>query len=99
MNTMTRRSLLLAAPGVALAAKRDSAGGPLPYGALPSARQLQWHQMETYSFVHFSMNTFTDKEWGYGDEDPSLFNPTAFDPDQIVTSLKAGGMKGVILTC
>src|SRR6185437_12854808 len=99
MNTMTRRSLLLAAPGVAFAAKRDSAGGPLPYGALPSTRQLRWHQMETYSFVHFSMNTFTDKEWGYGDEYPSLFNPTAFDPVQIVTSLKAGGMKGVILTC
>ncbi len=72
---------------------------PSPYGALPSARQLLWHEMEFYGFLHFTVNTFTDKEWGYGDEDPSLFNPTQFDADRIVETLAASGMKGVILTC
>lgn len=71
---------------------------PKPFGAVPSERQLRWHEMELYGFVHFTTNTFTDKEWGYGDEDPWIFLPTDFSADQIVASLKAGGMKGVILT-
>ena len=65
----------------------------------PSSRQLAWQRMEMYAFVHFGMNTMTDREWGLGHEDPARCNPSNVDVDQWMSALEAGGMTGVILTC
>lgn len=70
---------------------------PKPYGVLPTKTQLAWHEMEMYCLIHFGVDTYTDKEWGYGDEDPALVNPVDFDATQIVGAAKAGGFKGVVI--
>ncbi len=66
---------------------------------VPSARQLAYQQMEFYSFIHFTINTFTGKEWGDGREKEEIFNPTQLDATQWVESIKNAGMTGLILTC
>ncbi len=71
---------------------------PRPFGPLPSERQLAWHELEYYMFVHFTVNTFTDKEWGYGDEDPAIFNPSGLDCRQWAKVARDAGMKGIIIT-
>jgi alpha-L-fucosidase len=70
---------------------------PSAYGALPTAGQLNWHQMEMYCIIHFGVDTYTDKEWGFGDENPALVNPKSFDASQIVGAAKAGGFNGVVV--
>ena len=65
----------------------------------PSPRQLEWFNTNFYAFVHFGVNTFTNKEWGDGTEDESIFNPVKLDCDQWVSALKSAGMKAMVLTC
>jgi alpha-L-fucosidase len=71
---------------------------PEPYGAVPSDRQLIWHGMEYHAFIHFGPNTFTDIEWGHGNESPDVFYPSELDCRQWAKAIKDAGMEGVIIT-
>ena len=71
---------------------------PEPFGAVPDEAQLAWHDLEYYGFIHFTINTFTDLEWGGGGESPELFNPSQCDPEQWARVAAKSGMKGLILT-
>lgn len=76
----------------------DNTKPPSPLGPLPSERQLAWHELEYYGFLHFNMNTFTNREWGLGDETPDQFAPTSLDARQWARVAKEAGMKGLIIT-
>lgn len=67
-------------------------------GALPNERQMEWYRREKMIFFHFGINTFTDREWGDGTEDPSLFNPSALDCRQWIRIIKEAGFNMAILT-
>jgi alpha-L-fucosidase len=64
----------------------------------PTPRQLAWQQLGMYAFLHFGMSTMTDREWGLGHEDPTLFDPDDLDADEWMKALAGAGMRGVILT-
>ncbi|MBQ4047728.1 MAG: alpha-fucosidase, partial [Clostridia bacterium] len=64
----------------------------------PSARQLAWFDREFYAFAHFGVNSVTGREWGLGNEDPAIFNPSELDCDEWVEAVKSAGMRGIILT-
>ncbi len=75
-------AILLAATLMAGAQQNDYCG------PVPNANQLRWQQMEMYAFIHYSLNTYTDQEWGFGNEDPKLFNPSDLDCRQWARILK-----------
>ena len=100
MNLMLRLlSLILLCNLFIFTSCKKSVPPPAPVLPVPTDRQLVWHEMEQYAFVHFTTNTFTDKEWGFGDESESVFNPTAMDVTQWTKTIKAAGLKGLVLTC
>jgi len=90
MFTILLSSILLSSGTVA---KPDTLK---PYGALPTERQLKWQEMETYCLIHYTPTTFQNKEWGYGDAQPALFNPSAFNANQIAKAAADGGFRGLI---
>ena len=71
---------------------------PQPCGPVPTENQLRWQDMEMYAFIHYSLNTYTDQEWGFGNEDPQLFNPSDLDCRQWARVCKQAGMRGIIFT-
>ena len=68
------------------------------WGPVPTENQLRWQDMEMYAFIHYSLNTYTDQEWGFGNEDPKLFNPSDLDCRQWARVCKQAGMRGIIFT-
>ncbi len=76
----------------------QAAAPPAPHGPVPTDAQVDWLRMEWYAFVHFGLNTYTDREWGYGNESPTLFNPQKFNARNIAATFRKAGMKGMIYT-
>ena len=98
VNLLSMKKILYLGLLSALSVNAQKTAPPAPYGALPTPQQVQWQQMEYYMFIHFGPNTFTNKEWGHGDEDPKVFNPSRLDARQWAKTAKAAGMKAIIIT-
>lgn len=98
MNKKLFSALFIAALCFSCTQKETAVAPPAPVYPIPQPKQVAWQQMETYAFIHFGLNTFNDKEWGYGDSDPRTFNPVKLDCEQWAQTLKEAGMKGVILS-
>ncbi len=94
----TYKNLLLAALSTLVCACQPIVNAPKPIDPVPSKAQVEWQKMETYAFIHLGLNTFNDREWGYGDSKLATFNPSNLDCEQWVKTFVNAGMKGVILT-
>ena len=68
-------------------------------GRCPARRMLNHSGSGCYAIIHFGLNTFTDKEWGYGNENPSVFAPEHFDAEEIAKTCRECGLDGLILVC
>ncbi|MCL3779479.1 alpha-L-fucosidase [Prolixibacteraceae bacterium JC049] len=77
---------------------KENVQPPKAVGPVPTQKQIEWQEMERYAFIHFTTNTFTNKEWGFGDESPTIFNPTQLDCRQWARIVKEAGLTGIILT-
>ena len=93
MKNMCIKKVVVAAFAVA-AALEGFAARPVPGEAL--ARRLV-EGPEVIGIVHWGLNTYTDREWGYGNEDPAMLAPSGFDADQIVRACKSGGIGGLVI--
>ena len=96
LSVLTRRSFLMAATGSLTASRWIRLGAQ--NRPVPSRAQLDWQRDELAVFVHFGVNTLTDREWGDGTEDPAIFNPSRLDARQWARAAKAGGARAMILT-
>jgi len=94
MNRLTTTILAI----ICVSAVSAQVTKPEPFGPVPSENQLRWQDMEMYAFIHYSLNTYTDQEWGFGNEDPGLFNPSNLDCRQWAKVCKQAGMRGIIFT-
>lgn len=80
------------------ACRNENSSPPEPLLPVPGKTVLEWQEKELFAFIHFTVNTYTGKEWGYGDENPDIFHPVEFDPGQWATILSQAGFRGAILT-
>lgn len=96
MNKNLKHLFLLAGMAFSAGASAQNVT-PEAIAPLPQQKQIEWQKMETYAFIHYGLNTFNDREWGYGDSDPKSFNPTRQDVEQWARTVKDAGMKGIIM--
>jgi len=93
MNRFVFGAIILLLPTISCHAQVPKSVGPVP-----TRNQMRWQEMEYYAFVHFSLNTYTDQSWGFGNEDIKTFNPEKLDCRQWARICKESGMKGIIIT-